>query len=128
MNERLGNESEKMLYGVRVRLRVFICFNYYAGAKVLIFTVISTFERRVIPSVFSRMNQIRFGHPEERVPTACRGLMYRALRALCRANRFSFVMARQGPYARRPAVRKRKCRRRRPCAAMRFSSLKHSFI
>ncbi|MCA8280950.1 hypothetical protein LGN21_15300 [Burkholderia cepacia] len=96
MNERLGNESEKMLYGVRVRPRVFICFNYYAGAKVLIFTVISTFERRVIPSVFSRMNQIRFGHPEERVPTACRRLMYRALRGRYRANRFSFVMAHEG--------------------------------
>ncbi|ERJ34331.1 hypothetical protein L810_3116 [Burkholderia sp. AU4i] len=52
-----------------MRSRFFICFNYYAGAKVLIFTVISTLERRVILSVFSRMNQIRFGHPEKRVPT-----------------------------------------------------------
>ncbi|WP_155643710.1 hypothetical protein [Burkholderia cepacia] len=96
MSERIGNESEKMLCGVRMRSRFFICFNYYAGEKVLIFTVISTLERRVILSVFSRMNQIRFGHPEKRVPTSCRRLMYRALRALCRPNRFSFVMAREG--------------------------------
>ncbi|WP_318827290.1 hypothetical protein [Burkholderia cepacia] len=96
MSERIGNESEKMLCGVRMRSRFFICFNYYTGAKVLIFTVIPTLERRVILSVFSRMNQIRFGHPEKRVPTSCRRLMYRALRALCRPNRFSFVMAREG--------------------------------
>ncbi|MBN3837264.1 hypothetical protein [Burkholderia sp. Ac-20344] len=57
---------------------------------------ISTLDLRVIPSVFSRMNQIRFGHQGKRVSTACRKLPCRALGARCRANRFSFVMAREG--------------------------------
>lgn len=86
----------KNLCGVRMRLHVFICFNYYAGAGFFIFTVISTFERRVILSVFSRMNQIRFGDREKCVSTACTRLLRRALRGRYRANRFSFVMAREG--------------------------------
>lgn len=79
-----------------MRLHVLICFNYYAGAGFFIFTVISTFERRVILSVFSRMNQIRFGDREKCVSTACTRLLRRALRGRYRANRFSFVMAREG--------------------------------
>lgn len=91
-----ANENEKMMHGFRRRSRVFICFNYYAVTKVLFFTVISTLERRVILSVFSRMNQIRSGRQRKRVSTACWRLLYRAVRARRRANRFSFVMAREG--------------------------------
>ncbi|VWB40285.1 hypothetical protein BLA23254_01786 [Burkholderia lata] len=57
---------------------------------------IAALEQRVILSVFSRMNQIRFGHQGKRVSTTSRRLLYRALGARCGANRFSFVMAREG--------------------------------
>ncbi len=53
-------------------------------------------DRSVIVSVFSRMNQIRFGHQGKHVSTTCRRLLCRALNARWRANRFSFVMAREG--------------------------------
>jgi len=56
--------------------------------------LISVLERRVILSVFSRMNQIRVDHQRKRVSTACRRLPCRAAGARCRAYRFSFVMAR----------------------------------
>lgn len=57
---------------------------------------ISALERCVILSVFSRMNQIRFGHREKRMSKARPRLPCRAFGARCRANRFSFVMAREG--------------------------------
>ncbi|CAB3764402.1 hypothetical protein LMG29660_04965 [Burkholderia puraquae] len=57
---------------------------------------ISTLERFVILSVFSRMNQIRFDHQGKRVSTACRRRPCRAPGAWYRVYRFSFVMAREG--------------------------------
>ncbi|WP_423380797.1 hypothetical protein [Burkholderia sp. LMG 32019] len=119
------NESEKMMLDIWVRSRVFICFNYYADAKVFFFTAISTLERPVILSVFSRMNQIRFGRQRKRVPTACRRLLYRAVRARRRANRFSFVMAPEGAACAAPHGSQAEM----PAPpALRFSSLKHPFI
>lgn len=57
---------------------------------------ISTLERGVILSVFSRMNQIRPGRRRKRVSKPRRRLPGRALGARRRAYRFSFVMARDG--------------------------------
>lgn len=79
-----------------MRSHVFICFNDYASTKVLFFWSISTLARHVIASVFSRMNQIRFGHQGKRGSTTGRRLLCRAIGARYRANRFSFVMGREG--------------------------------
>ncbi len=60
------------------------------------FCPISTLDRHVIVLVFSRMNQIRFGHQGKRGSTTCRRLLCRAIGARYRANRFSFVVVREG--------------------------------
>ncbi|MBN3750120.1 hypothetical protein G3N96_32580 [Burkholderia sp. Se-20373] len=90
-----ANENEKMMVGVTGREFSFVLI-ITPPRKFYFLRSISALERRVILSVFSRMNQIRFGRQEKCVSTARRRLPGRAFGARCRANRFSFVMAREG--------------------------------
>ncbi|WP_412528493.1 hypothetical protein [Burkholderia lata] len=100
-----ANESEKMMCGVTGREFSFVLI-ITPTRKFSFLRPISALERRVILSVFSRMNQIRFGHPGKRVSKARRRLLCRAFGARCRANRFSFVMAREGgAHAATPGLR-----------------------
>ncbi|VWD60518.1 hypothetical protein BLA39750_07321 [Burkholderia lata] len=90
-----ANESEKLMCGVR-RCEFSFVLIITPVRNFSFLRSISALERRVILSVFSRMNQIRFGRQGKRVSATCRRLLYRALGARRRANRFSFVMAREG--------------------------------
>ncbi|VWC85005.1 hypothetical protein [Burkholderia contaminans] len=90
-----ANESEKMMGGVTGREFSFVLI-ITPTRKFSFLRPISALERRVILSVFSRMNQIRFDHQGKRTSKPRRRLLCRTPGAWCRANRFSFVMAREG--------------------------------
>ncbi|HGL6719792.1 hypothetical protein NTJ56_24250 [Burkholderia contaminans] len=90
-----ANESEKMVRGVTGH--DFSLVLIITPARQLSFLrSISALDRRVILSVFSRMNQIRCSHGGKRMSKTRRRLPGWVFGARCRANRFSFVMAREG--------------------------------
>ncbi|WP_179257738.1 hypothetical protein [Burkholderia sp. AU6039] len=90
-----ANESEKMMCGVTgCEFSIFLIIT--PPRKFSFLRSISALGRHVILSVFSRMNQIRFGHQGKRTSKTRRRLLCRAFGARYRANRFSFVMAREG--------------------------------